>query len=166
MDFQEGYSQFEKHVLTKLKDQIETDPTPPNAEDLNTCTRILDVFEYQLIKKTRLTSNQHILYTMDSGITRKNQENYSLIEKENRKLMEEIQDLEGDLTLIGTCPIENFQYHSKLNSSKLAQKVNDSSKQLEIEFQKATANASVGNPSPNPPKRRIALTALLCQPKS
>ncbi|GFU59789.1 hypothetical protein TNCV_4343451 [Trichonephila clavipes] len=79
---------------------------------------------------------------MDSGITRKNQENYSLIEKENRKLMEEIEDLEGELTLIGSCPIENCQYHSKLNSSKIAQKVKESSKQLEFEFKKSATNTS------------------------
>ncbi|GFV15631.1 hypothetical protein TNCV_4836571 [Trichonephila clavipes] len=41
---------------------------------------------------------------MDNGFVRKNQENYNLIEKEIEKLMEEIQDLEGELTLIGTCP--------------------------------------------------------------
>ncbi|GFT42679.1 nucleic-acid-binding protein from transposon X-element [Trichonephila clavipes] len=75
---------------------METDQTPPNAEDLKTCSRILDVFEYQLIKKTRLTYNQHILSTMDNGLIGKNQESYDLIEKENEKLMEEIQDLEAD----------------------------------------------------------------------
>ncbi|GFS67465.1 hypothetical protein TNCV_1610441 [Trichonephila clavipes] len=111
---------------------METDPPPPSPEDLETCSRILDIFEYQIIKKSRLTANQHILYTIDSGITRKNQENYSLIEKENRKLMEEIEDLEGEMTLIGSCPIENCQHHSKLNSSKIAQKVKESSKQLEF----------------------------------
>ncbi|GFX44728.1 transposon Ty3-I Gag-Pol polyprotein [Trichonephila clavipes] len=75
---------------------METDQTPPNAEDLKTCSRILDVFEYQLIKKTRLTYNQQILFTMDNGLVRKNQESYDLIERENGKLMEEIQDIEGN----------------------------------------------------------------------
>ncbi|GFX46596.1 hypothetical protein TNCV_4550351 [Trichonephila clavipes] len=148
-----------------MKDHMETDLTPPSAEDLNTCRRLLDIFEYQIIKKSRLTANQHILYTMDSGITRKNQENYSLIEKENKKLMEEIEDLEGELTLIGTCPIDNCQYHFKLNSSKIAQKIKDSSKQLEIEFKKSATYASVGNPSPNPPKKKNHLDGFTAPTK-
>ncbi|GFT96115.1 hypothetical protein TNCV_3225411 [Trichonephila clavipes] len=136
---------------------METDQTPPNAEDLKTCSRILDVFEYQLIEKTRLPYNPQIVFTMDNGLVRKNQESYDLIEKENGKLMEEIQDLEGELTLIGTCPIENCQHHSKLNPSKLIQKVNDSSKKLELDYQKSNAKLYNGNPSPIPPKKKNRL---------
>ncbi|GFV24885.1 hypothetical protein TNCV_883531 [Trichonephila clavipes] len=134
--------------ICKRFEHMETDPPPPSPEDLEKCSRILDIFEYQIIKKSRLATNEHILYTMDSGITRKNLENYSLIEKENRKLMEEIEDLEGELTLIGSCPIENCQYHSKLNSSKIAQKLKESSKQLESDFKKPATNTCVGNPPP------------------
>ncbi|GFW38922.1 hypothetical protein TNCV_1818631 [Trichonephila clavipes] len=64
-------SEFENSVLRKRFGIMETDPPTPNPEDLETCSRILDVFEYQIIKKSRLTANEHILYTMDSGITRK-----------------------------------------------------------------------------------------------
>ncbi|GFT97025.1 nucleic-acid-binding protein from transposon X-element [Trichonephila clavipes] len=157
--------EFEKHILHKLNDPMETDPTPPNAEDLKTCTRILDVFEYHLIKKTRLTYNQQILRTMDYGLVRKNQESYSLIEKENGKLMEEIQDLEGELTLIGTCPIENCQHHSKLNPSKLIQKINDTSTQLELEYQKSNAKHCNGNPPQNPPKKKNHLDGFTARIK-
>ncbi|GFU40259.1 hypothetical protein TNCV_3112031 [Trichonephila clavipes] len=95
------------HILTQEHCNVATPntavgifsgPDTHNAEDLKTCTRILDVYEYHLIKKTRLTYNQQILRTMDHGLVRKNQESYSLIEKENGKLMDEIQDLEGELT--------------------------------------------------------------------
>ncbi|GFT58582.1 hypothetical protein TNCV_1250471 [Trichonephila clavipes] len=140
-------SEFEISIRKRFE-QMETDPPPPSPEDLEKCSRILDIFEYQIIKKSRLAANQHILYTMDSGITRKNLENYNLIEKENRKLTEEIEDLEGELTLIGSCPIENCQYHSKLNSSKIAQKLKESSKQLELDFIKPATNTCVGNPPP------------------
>ncbi|GFW18309.1 hypothetical protein TNCV_4008481 [Trichonephila clavipes] len=146
--------EFENSYLRNRIDSMETDQTPSNAEDLKTCSRILDVFEYPLIKKTRLTYNQQILFTMDNGLIRKNQESYDLIAKENGKLMEEIQDLEGELTLIGTCPIENCQHHSKLNPSNLIQKVNDYSKQLESEYQKSNAKLCNGNPSPIPPKKK------------
>ncbi|GFV68377.1 hypothetical protein TNCV_1612891 [Trichonephila clavipes] len=135
--------------IRKRFEQMETNPPPPSPEDLAKCSRILDIFEYQIIKKSRLTANQHILFTMDSGITRKNLENYNLIEKENRKLTEEIEDLEGELILIGSCPIENCQYHSKLNSLKIAQKLKESSKQLEFDFKKPTTNTCVGNPPPH-----------------
>ncbi|GFV26955.1 hypothetical protein TNCV_1754141 [Trichonephila clavipes] len=114
---------------------METDPPPPKPEDWEKCSRILDTFECQIIKKSRLAANQHILDTMDSGILRINHDNYSLIVKEIRKLTEEI-DLQGELTLIGSCPIENCQYHSKLNSPKVAQKLKESSKNLELELKK------------------------------
>ncbi|GFX71982.1 hypothetical protein TNCV_3330861 [Trichonephila clavipes] len=134
---------------------METDPPPPSPEDLAKCSRILDIFEYQIIKKSRLTANQHILFTMDSGITRKNLENYNLIEKENRKLTEEIEDLEGELILIGSCPIENCQYHSKLNSLKIAQKLKNPLSNLEFDFIKPTTNTCVGNPPPPNKKNRL-----------
>ncbi|GFT31343.1 hypothetical protein TNCV_607871 [Trichonephila clavipes] len=146
-------SEFEISIRKRFE-QMETDPPPPNPEDLEKCSRILDIFEYQIIKKSRLAANQHILYTMNSGITRKNLENYNLIEKENRKLTEEIEDLEGELTLIGSCPIENCQYHSKLNSSKIAQKLKESSKQLELDFKKPATNTCVGKP-PHQKKNRL-----------
>ncbi|GFX39349.1 hypothetical protein TNCV_3860721 [Trichonephila clavipes] len=111
--------------ICKRFEHMETDPPPPKPEDLEKCTRILDTFEYQIIK-SRLAANQHILDTMDSGIIRINPDNYSLIEKENRTLAAEIEDLQGELTLIGSCPIENCQYHSKLNAPKVAQKFKDS----------------------------------------
>ncbi|GFU93491.1 hypothetical protein TNCV_2200691 [Trichonephila clavipes] len=111
--------------------------TPPNAEDLKTCSRILEVFEYQLIKKTRLPYNQQILFTMDNGLVRKNQESYDLIEKENGKLMEEIQDLE----------------------------VNDSSKKLELDYQKSNAKLYNDNPSPIPPKKKNRLDGFTAPPK-
>ncbi|GFX16684.1 nucleic-acid-binding protein from transposon X-element [Trichonephila clavipes] len=132
---------------------------------LKTCSRILDVFEYQLIKKTRLPYNQQILFRMDNGLVRKNQESYDLIEKENGKLMEEIHHLEGELTLIGTCPIENCQHHSKLNPSKLIQKVNGSSKKLELDYQKSDAKLCNGNPSPIPPKKKNRLDGFTAPPK-
>ncbi|GFX71880.1 hypothetical protein TNCV_1443041 [Trichonephila clavipes] len=155
MGTKEGFTICEKHVLRKLNDPMETDLTPPNAEDLKTCSRISDVFECQLVKQARLTYNKQILYTMDSGFVRKNQENYNLIEKEIEKLMEEIQDLERELTLIGTCPVTNCQYHSKSNYSKTIKKINDSSKQQKIEFAKIlTATASDANLTPNPSKKK------------
>ncbi|GFU93845.1 hypothetical protein TNCV_1660691 [Trichonephila clavipes] len=79
--------------------------------------------------------------------------------------MEEIQDLEGELTLIGTCPIENCQHHSKLNPSKLIQKVNDFSKQLELEYQKSNAKPCNGNPPPNPPKKKNRLDGFTAPTK-
>ncbi|GFV20635.1 hypothetical protein TNCV_776801 [Trichonephila clavipes] len=96
---------------------------------------------------------------------RKNQESYDLLDKENRKLMEEIQDLEGELTLIGTCPIENCQHHSKSNPLNLIQKVNDSSKLLEAEYQKANAKLCNSNPSPNLPKKKNRLDGFTAPTK-
>ncbi|GFV31553.1 hypothetical protein TNCV_695201 [Trichonephila clavipes] len=157
-------SEFENSIRKRF-DLMETDPPPPNPEDLETCSRILDVFEFQLIKKTRLTYNQQILLTMDNGLMRKNQESYDLLVKENGKLMEEIQDLEGELTLIGTCPIENCHHDSKSNPSNLIHKVNDCSKLLEAEYQKSNAELCNSNPSPNPPKKKNLLDGFTAPTK-
>ncbi|GFT44221.1 nucleic-acid-binding protein from transposon X-element [Trichonephila clavipes] len=73
---------------------METDPPPPKPEDLEKCSRILDTFECQIIKKSRLAANQHLLDTMDSGIIRINHDNYSMIVKEISKLTKEIEDLQ------------------------------------------------------------------------
>ncbi|GFV19634.1 hypothetical protein TNCV_478601 [Trichonephila clavipes] len=149
--------------ICKRFEHMETDPPPPKPEDLEKCSRILDIFEYQIIKKSRLAANQHILDTMDSGIIRINHDNYSLIEKENRKLTQEIEDLQGELTSIGSCPIENCQYHSKLNSPKIAQKFKESSKNLELK--KADTNTCVGNPPPNPLKKKNRLDGFTAPTK-
>ncbi|GFU32423.1 hypothetical protein TNCV_337921 [Trichonephila clavipes] len=156
--------EFENSALRKRIDTMETDPPPPNW-NLETCSRIFDVFEYQLIKKTRLTYNQQILFTMDNGLMRKNQESYDLLEKENGKLMEEIQGLEGELTLIGTCPLKNCKHHSKLNPSNLIQKANDCIKLLESKYQKSNTKYSNSNPSPNPPKKKNRLDGFTAPTK-
>ncbi|GFX89779.1 hypothetical protein TNCV_2256081 [Trichonephila clavipes] len=77
---------------------------------------------------------KHLLDSMDNGIMRINHDSYSMILKEVRKLTEEIEELKGELTLIGFCPIEGCQYHSKINAPIIAQKLKDSSKKLELDL--------------------------------
>ncbi|GFV13679.1 hypothetical protein TNCV_5009611 [Trichonephila clavipes] len=118
----------EKYVSRTLTDSMETDLTPPTAEDLTTCSRLSDVFEYEIIKESRLAHTQQILVMMDTGILRKNQENYDLMEKEVENLTAEMQDLKGELTLIGTCPILNCHYHPNPNPTKNSKKPDDYTK--------------------------------------
>ncbi|GFS97986.1 nucleic-acid-binding protein from transposon X-element [Trichonephila clavipes] len=115
---------------------METDPPPPKPEDLEKCSRILDTFECLIIKESRLTANQHLLDSMDNGIMRLNHDSYSMILKEVRNLTEEIEELKSELTLIGFCPIEDCQHHSKINAPIIAQKLKDSSKKLELDLKK------------------------------
>ncbi|GFT36663.1 hypothetical protein TNCV_3494731 [Trichonephila clavipes] len=103
---------FETSICKRFE-HMETDPPPPKPEDLEKCSRILDTFECLIIKESRLTANQHLLDSMDNGIMRLNHDSYSMILKEVRNLTEEIEALKGELTLIGFCPIEDCQRHSK-----------------------------------------------------
>ncbi|GFU10757.1 nucleic-acid-binding protein from transposon X-element [Trichonephila clavipes] len=151
--------------ICKRFEHMETDPPPPKPEDLEKCSRILDTFECLIIKKSRLAANQHLLDTMDSGIIRINHDNYSMIVKEIRKLTEEIEELQGELTSIGFCPIEDCQYHSKLNAPKVAQKLKDSSKKLELDLKKVDTNTSVDNPPSNPLKKKNRLDGFTAPTK-
>ncbi|GFW31421.1 nucleic-acid-binding protein from transposon X-element [Trichonephila clavipes] len=144
---------------------METDPPPPDSEDLEKCSRILDTFECLIIKESRLTANQHLLDSMDNGIMRLNHDSYSMILKEVRNLTEEIEALKGELTLIGFCPIEDCQHHSKINAPIIAQKLKDSSKKLELDLKKVGINTSVDNPPPNPLKKKNRLDGFTAPTK-
>ncbi|GFV70682.1 hypothetical protein TNCV_3842591 [Trichonephila clavipes] len=127
---------------------METDSTPPTAEDLAICSRMSDVFEYQIVKRSRLTQTEQLLELMDSGVLRKNQ-NYDLMIKEVENLTAEIEELKAATANDGN-PAQNLTKKNNrpdgfTSPTKVAKK------------QKVLQNYSIGAAAPASTKNKFQL---------
>ncbi|GFY61985.1 hypothetical protein TNIN_154351 [Trichonephila inaurata madagascariensis] len=123
---------------------MEIDLTEPTVEDTAVCERISAIEEHRLIQICTVVHYQNVIGLVDSGKVWKNQEAYDTITKEIDRLMKQLKEQTGELTLIGTCPIKNCQFHNKTKFE--LPKTNDDEYDQKVHAIYALLNKTAPNP--------------------
>ncbi|GFY77871.1 hypothetical protein TNIN_73321 [Trichonephila inaurata madagascariensis] len=122
---------------------METDSIATDDESEATCTKLIDLRDFQLLHEARLRHHREIQQMILSGEMRGNKMAYDNLIQEIDKTSTSLEHVAGELTLIGTCPKPNCQFHPKANEQ------NDSKTKLnatnQLENQLAKLNVSKNN---------------------
>ncbi|GFS56847.1 hypothetical protein TNIN_500661 [Trichonephila inaurata madagascariensis] len=93
---------------------METDPTTDDESEA-TCTKLVDLRDFQLLHEARLRHHREIQQMIITGEMRGNKMAYDNLIQEIEKTSTSLEDVAGELALIGTCPKPNCQFHPNVN---------------------------------------------------
>ncbi|GFY45477.1 hypothetical protein TNIN_340271 [Trichonephila inaurata madagascariensis] len=94
---------------------METDSITTDDENEAKCAKLIDLRDFQLLHEARLRQHREIQQMILSGEMRGNKLAYENLIKEIEKTSTSLDEVAGELTLIGTCPKTDCQFHPKAN---------------------------------------------------
>ncbi|GFY72351.1 hypothetical protein TNIN_284571 [Trichonephila inaurata madagascariensis] len=113
---------------------METDSIPTDEDNDATCAKLVDLRDFQLLHEARLRHHREIQEMIVTGVMRGNKTAYDNLIQEIEKTSASLEDVAGELALIGTCPKINCQIHPISNED---QKTNlKATTQLENQLEK------------------------------
>ncbi|GFY53601.1 hypothetical protein TNIN_189521 [Trichonephila inaurata madagascariensis] len=95
-------------------------PVSPDDDDEAKCSKLVDLYDFQLLQEARLSHHREIQKMILSGEMQGNQIAYENLIQEIDNTSASLEEVAGELTLIGTCPKINCQYHTKATEKTIS----------------------------------------------